>query len=382
VRSLYFDHNATTPLDPRVRDQMLPWLGTRHGNPSSVHAFGRSAREAVETAREKVAALVGATPGRIVFTASGTEANNAVVFGRAMTRSSGHLVLSAIEHPSIQAAAERLESTGWEVTRVIPESSGCIRPERVLEVLREETALVCLMLANNELGTIQPVAEVASACRRAGIPVLCDAVQAAGKIPVDVGDLDVDYVVLGAHKFHGPLGAAAVWVRPGSELAPYLVGGGQERWRRAGTENIAAIAGFGAAAELAAVELTARSRCLAELRDGFEDGARRLAEVTVHGAAADRLPNTSNVAIHGVSAESLMIRLDLQGIAVSAGAACSSGKVEPSVTLKAIGLSEAEAASTIRLSFGITNQRWEVDELLEILATELPSLLRVSREAG
>jgi cysteine desulfurase len=359
---------------------MLPWLGNRHGNPSSVHAFGQAAREAIENARRQVALLVGATPSRLVFTSSGTEANNAVVFSRAMNRVGGHLVLSAIEHPSIQAAADRLESGGWDVTRINPESNGRIAGERVMEVLREDTALVCLMLANNELGTIQPVAEVAAGCREAGVPVLCDAVQAAGKTAVDVEELGVDYLTLGAHKFHGPLGAAAVWIREGTELEPYLVGGGQERRRRAGTENVAAIVGFGAAAELAAEELTERAEHLALMRDGFERGIRELAAVTVHGSEAERLPNTSNIAVHGVSAESLMIRLDLQGVAASAGAACSSGKVEPSVTLRAIGLSDEEAAATVRLSFGITNRLREVDELLEIMGAEI-STLAASGEA-
>lgn len=357
---------------------MLSWLGTRHGNPSSVHAFGQAAREAVDNARQQVAALIGANPGRIVFTSSGTEANNAVVFSRAMDISGGHLVLSAMEHPSIEAAAQRLDSSGWEVTRVPPEVNGRVPAQRVLEVIREETALVCLMLANNELGTIQPIAEVAEGCREAGVPVLCDAVQAAGKIPVDIGVLGVDFLTLGAHKFHGPLGAAAVWIREGVEMEPYLVGGGQERRRRAGTENVPALVGFGVASELAASELAERTELLASLRDGFEVGVCALADVTVHGAGAERLPNTSNMAIRGVPAESLMIRLDLQGIAVSAGAACSSGKVEPSATLRAIGLSDKEAASTIRLSFGMTNSRPEVEELLEILRTEIPTLAKTS----
>jgi cysteine desulfurase len=356
---------------------MLSWLGTRHGNPSSVHAFGRAAREAVDNAREQVAVLIGASPGRIVFTSSGTEANNAVVFGQAMNSSQGHIVLSAMEHPSIEAAAQRLDSSGWEVTRVLPEGNGCVPAQRVLEVVREETALVCLMLANNELGTIQPVAEVARGCRRVGVPVLCDAVQAAGKIPVDVSELAVDFLTLGAHKFHGPLGAAAVWIREGIDLEPYLVGGGQERRRRAGTENVAAIVGFGMASELAANELAERAQLLASLREGFEAGVSTLTDVTIHGAGADRLPNTSNIAIRNVSAESLMIRLDLEGIAVSAGAACSSGKVEPSATLRAIGLADEEVASTLRVSFGITNSLGEVEEFLEVLGAEIPALAAI-----
>jgi cysteine desulfurase len=360
---------------------MLPWLGARHGNPSSVHTFGRAAREVIEGARDRVANLIGAVPGRVIFTSSGTEANNAVVFSLTTGRRSGHLVLSAMEHPSIQAAADRLAAGGWEVTRVAPASTGRIAAEKVMEVVREETDLVCLMLANNELGTLQPVAEVATACREADVPVLCDAVQAAGKIPVSVDDLGVDFLTLGAHKFHGPLGAAAIWMREGLELEPYLVGGGQERRLRAGTENVAAIAGFGKAAELANDELEDRAQHLGQMRDSFERRIAGLASVTVHGADVDRLPTTSNVALHGVSAETLMIRLDLQGVAVSGGAACSSGKVEPSVTLRAIGLSEEEAAATVRFSFGMTNQLAEIDELLELLAAEIPALVTVGDQS-
>lgn len=353
---------------------MLEWLGPRHGNPSSVHAFGRAAREAVERARSQIATLIGATPGRILFTSSGTEANNAVVFSPASTARGGHLVMSAIEHPSIRAAADRLEQNGWDVTRVAPDADGRLQPERFLEVLRTQTALVCLMLANNELGTIQPVAEVARGCKEAGVPVLCDAVQAAGKIAFDVEALGVDFLTVGAHKFHGPLGAAALWRREGVDLEPFLVGGGQERRLRAGTENVAAIVGFGEAAALATEELNQRIEHLESLREGFETGLRELVDVTVHGEAAPRLPNTSNVALHGISAESLMIRLDLAGVAVSAGAACSSGKIEPSMTLRAIGLSGEEAGSTIRVSFGMTNDSGEVGRLLEIMEREILAL--------
>ncbi|MDH3255870.1 MAG: cysteine desulfurase [Acidobacteriota bacterium] len=378
---MYFDHNATTPLDPRVREAMLAWLGPRFGNPSSVHGIGRAAREAVENARQQVAFLIGASPSRVMFTASGTEANNAVVFSCAENRSSGHFVLSAIEHPSVQAAADRLEAAGWAITRVAPDRSGRVEPQRILEAIREDTAVVSLMLANNEIGTIQPVAEVAAGCRQAGVRVFCDAVQAAGKVPVDVESLGVDFLSIGAHKFHGPLGAAALWVRGGIDFAPFMVGGGQERRQRAGTENVPAIVGFGVAAELAATELAERGTRLAALRDAFESGVKRLADVVIHGAESLRLPNTSNLSFPGISAENLMIRLDLQGVAVSTGAACSSGKVESSATLAAIGLSEEEAASSMRLSFGITNQPAEVAQVLRVLEGEL-ARLSVADEGG
>ncbi|HYN21215.1 MAG TPA: cysteine desulfurase family protein, partial [Thermoanaerobaculia bacterium] len=273
MHSVYLDHNATTPLHPQARDAMLPWLGEKHGNPSSLHRFGQTARNAVEEAREKVAALIGARPVEIVFTASGTEGNNAVIFGQAHAGGhvgGGHLVLSSVEHPSVREAAARLEREGIAVTRVSPGPDGVVPAAEMIAALRPDTRLVCLMLANNELGTLQPVAQVAEACRQQGVPMLCDAVQAVGKIPVDVRALGIDFLIVGAHKFHGPLGAAAVWVRKGREMHGLLVGGSQERRRRASTENVPAIAGFGAACAAAKSELEERRTFLAALRDRFE----------------------------------------------------------------------------------------------------------------
>ena len=370
MQTVYLDHNATTPLHPKAREAMLPWLGERHGNPSSIHRFGQVARNAVEEAREKVAALIGARPLEIVFTGSGTEGNNAVMFG--MER--GHLVISSIEHPSIREGAARLERMGMEVTRVSPGPDGVVSAQEFTAAVRPDTKLVCLMLANNELGTLQPVAEVSGNC-----PVLCDAVQAVGKIPVDVRQLGVDYLVLGAHKFHGPLGAAAVWVRKGRELTGLLVGGSQERRRRASTENVPAIVGFGAAAEAAREELDARRTLLSSLRDRFEALLpERVPGAILHCTSSPRLPNTSHVAFPGVEGESLLIRLDLAGYAVSTGSACSSGTVEPSKTLLAIGLSRDEALASLRISFGITNRPEEVDGFLDALAREVAELRRVA----
>lgn len=376
---IYLDHNATTPLDPRVREAMLPWLGERWGNASSVHYWGQAARNAVEEARERVAALLGVLPPEIVFTASGTEANNAVLFGCARrTGSRGHLVISAIEHPSIREAAFQLAAEGMELTRVPPAADGIVPAAEILAALRPETRLVCLMLANNELGTLQLVAEVAAVCRERGIPVLCDAVQAIGKIPVSAPDLGVDFLTLGAHKFGGPLGAAALFVRGGAALdgyLGYLVGGSQERRRRAGTENVPAIVGLGEAAARALAELPERRVFLAGLRDRFErELLERLPGAIVHCAGSPRLPNTSNVALPGLSGESLLIRLDLAGIAVSTGAACASGTVEPSKTLLAAGISEEEALSSLRVSFGTANRPEEVEAFLDVLVREAAAL--------
>ncbi len=382
MHPVYFDNNATTPLHPRVRAAMLPWMGERYGNPSSLHGFGQAARNAVEEAREKVAALLGVRPPELVFTASGTEANNAVLFHRARQAGPGdhrHLVISTFEHPSIREAAARLEREGVEVTRVSPAGDGVVPAAEVVRALRPDTLLVALMLANNELGTLQPVAEVAAACRQRGVPVLCDAVQAVGKIPVDAPALGVDYLVLGAHKFYGPLGAAALWVRKGVELTGHLVGGSQERRRRAGTENVPAIVGLGEAAAVAREEMTARGAHLAALRDRFEAGlARRLPDAIFHCQSAPRLPNTSHVAFPGAEGESLLIRLDLAGFAVSTGSACSSGAVEPSKTLLALGLSPEEALASLRISFGLFNTQEEVDAFLDALEREVGALRRVS----
>ena len=376
---VYLDHNATSPLDPRVREAMLPWLGERFGNPSSVHAFGQAARSAVEEARERVAALLGAAPPEIVFTASGTEGNNSVLWDAARRARchglpSGHLVISAIEHPSIRETAARLAAEGWAVTRIMPGTDGVVRTEAIEEALRPDTRLVCLMLANNELGTLQPVAQVAALCRGRGIPVLSDAVQAVGKIPVDAGALGVDYLVLGGHKFGGPLGAAALYLRKGAPYEGLLTGGGQERRRRASTENVPAIVGLGVAAALAQEEIAARGAHLAALRDRFEAGLETIPGAAVHCTGSPRLPSTSHVAIPDVEGESLLIRLDLAGFAVSTGSACSSGAVEPSKTLLAAGIPAEEALSSIRVSFGPENTADEVDAFLVALAREAAAL--------
>lgn len=373
---IYLDNNATTPLDPRVGAAMLPWLGERHGNPSSIHAYGRAAREAVEAARSEVAALLEAQPPEIVFTASGTEANNAVL-ATLTARPGGHVVISSFEHPSIREAAQRLATAGIEVTRVSPRQDGCVAVADVEAALRPDTRLVALMLANNELGTLQPVAAVAARCRPLGIPVLTDAVQAAGKVAVSVRALDVDYLTIGAHKFHGPLGAAALWVRKGAPLESLLVGGGQERRRRASTENVPAIVGFGKAAAFAASELAARTACLAALRDRLEAGLAAIPDARVHCGGSPRLPNTTHAAFLGLEAEALLIRLDLAGAAVSTGSACSSGVVEPSPTLLALGLPPSEALASLRISVGLFNTTEEIDRFLAILAREVAALRQV-----
>ena len=377
MRPVYLDHNATTPLDPRVREAMLPWLGELWGNPSSVHRAGQAAADAVETAREAVAGLLGVEPPEIVFTASGTEANNAVI--AAVGGGGGRMVLSAFEHPSVSGAADLLAARGVEVTRVPPGPDGVVDPAAIEAALEGPTALVALMLAQNELGTVQPVAVVAAACRRRGVPVLCDAVQAVGKMPVDARALGVDYLTLGGHKFGGPPGAAALWIRGGAPFEPLLVGGGQERRRRAGTLNVPAVVGLGRTCELASGELPERGRRLAALRDRFEAGLRHaVPDAILHGAGALRVPHTSHVAFPGVLGVDLAIRLDLAGFLVSAGAACGSGSVEPSPAMAALGVPRDEALASLRFSFGAGNEAEQVDRLLALLPGEVAALRGVA----
>jgi cysteine desulfurase len=369
---VYLDHNATTPLDPRVREAMLPWLGERFGNPSSVHRFGQAAREAVEEARATLAALVGGRPEEVVFVASGTEANNTVVaaLARAFADRPFHFVLSVLEHASVREAVRREERAGARATWVAPNSQGRLETDEVLAAVGSDTRLVCAMLAQNEIGTLQPVAAIASGCRARAVPVLCDAAQAIGKVPVDVSALGVDYLTLAAHKFYGPLGVGALWVRRGAALESYLVGGGQERRRRAGTENVAGIVGLGKAAEFARTELESRASRLRALRDDLERRLGGLGGFRIHGAESPRLPHTSHFAVEDVMAQDLLIRLDLRGFAVSTGSACAAGAVEPSPVLGAMGLTRDEALASLRVSFGVGNTPGDVAAFCLALAEE------------
>jgi cysteine desulfurase len=375
MSSAYFDHNATTPLDPRVRDAMLPWLGELWGNPSSAHRPGQTAWAAVEKARQQVAAALGADPLEVVFTASGTEANNAVLFEVARAAAfAGEIVVSALEHPSVSRAAQRCAAAGMKVRSVAPGPDGVVSPEEILAQVTPATRLVCLMHSNNELGTLQPVAQLTSRLRESGVAVLCDAVQSMGKVAVEVSELGADFVTIGGHKFHGPQGAAALWIRPGAPFEGFLVGGRQERNRRASTLNVAAVVGLGKACELAAAELDERRDHLERLRRPFEEQVRSIPGAVIHCAGSPRLPHTSHLAFPGIEGESLVIRLDLAGYAVSTGSACSSGVVEPSPALLAMGLSAEETLSSLRVSFGLTNTVEEVEAFLPALAREVAAL--------
>jgi cysteine desulfurase len=362
---VYLDNNATTPIDPAVLDRLHDVFRDVFGNPSSIHREGQTARRRIEEARESVAALIGATAREIVFTSGGTECNNAAIFGAARH----HIVTTAIEHPSVLEPIEELARRGHAVTIVPPLRSGVVPAEAVIAALRPETRFVAMMLANNETGVVQPVADVARVCRERGIHVHCDAVQAAGKIDVDVNALGVDTLSLSAHKLYAPKGVGAMYVRGGLALDRYLFGGAQERRRRAGTENVPLAVAFGVAAELAR-DAAPRAR-IAALRDRFEAAIAPLG-AAINGAGVPRLPNTSSVTFADADGEGIVIGLDLAGVAVSTGAACSSGRIEPSHVLTAMGLTPDEARATIRVSLSRFTTEEEIDRAVAMLTEIVP----------
>jgi cysteine desulfurase len=381
MKRIYFDHNATTPVDPDVVAAMLPFFGECYGNASSIHTFGQQARAAVERAREQVAGLIGARPAEIVFTSGGTEADNLAVFGvvRASRRERRHVITTAIEHPAVLEACRALEGEGVDVTYVPVSADGVVDPDAVRQALRPETVLISVMLANNELGTLQPVEEIARLAAEADVWMHTDAVQAVGKVPVDVNRLGVDLLTLSGHKLYGPKGVGALYVRGGTRLQPILYGGHHERDRRAGTENVPGIVGLGKAAELARLRLGEESARLQALRDRFEQAVlERIPETRVNGRSAPRVPGTTNITFSYVEGESLVIALDLKGLACSTGAACSSGAVEPSHVLTAIGLPREQARASLRFSLGRTNTEDEVDAAVELLAEAVERLRELS----
>ena len=371
MRRIYLDHNATTPVAPPVADATARALRTVFGNPSSVHAYGQEAKTALDEARSAVARLIGAEPTEIVFTSGGSESDNLAVRGAAEAAGAGrrHLVASAIEHEAVLRTLKALGGAGWSTTLVGVDERGVVTPGRLAEALTDGTALVSVMHANNEIGAIQPVAELAALAHERGALAHTDAVQSVGKIPVDVRSLGVDLLSLSGHKFNGPKGAGALWIRRGARLRAQLTGGRQERNRRAGTENLPAIVGLGAAARRLLDEREAAETAeVTALRDRLEAGI--LAAVpgaAVNGGSAPRVGNTSNVSFPGVEAESLLIALDLEGIAVSTGSACSSGALEPSHVLRAMGFSPHRTQNSIRFSLGLGNTAADVDRVTAVL---------------
>jgi cysteine desulfurase len=362
MRRIYLDHNATTPLDESVLSTMGAVLREHYGNPSSLHWFGQRARALVEGAREDVARLIGARAADVVFTAGGTEADNMALRGIAADRTRC-LLYAAIEHHAVVRCAQALAEEGLPVECVRVDANGRLDLEHLTSRLSKKTAAVAIMLANNETGVIQPVAEAVRLAHASGALAVCDAVQAAGKIEIDVGALGVDLLAVSAHKLYGPKGVGALWIKPGTRLAPLLRGGGQERHRRAGTENVAGIAGFGRAAVLARERLPEDARRLTALRGTLERGLLAIPGAVCNGDGP-RVPNTTNVSFEGVEAESLVLALDLAGVAVASGAACSSGAIEPSHVLRAMGLSADRVRGALRFSLGRDNSEEDVEQVV------------------
>jgi cysteine desulfurase len=370
MRTIYLDHNSTTPIDPAVQEAMLPFIREHFGNPSSLHALGRRARVAVDEARDSVADIVGADPATVVFVSSGSEANNLAIRGIAAARRDWgqHLVVSAVEHRSVLETCKALEADGFRTTTVPVDETGMVDPKEVAEAITEDTLLVAVMHANNEVGTIQPVEEVVRTAHERGVPVLVDAVQTIGKLPIDVATMGCDMLSYSGHKIYGPKGAGALYIRRGLKLKALLTGGAQERRRRAGTENVPAIVGFGLACRLAAQRREEDEKRTLELRDRLWKGmAERIPGAYLNGHPVSRLSNTLNASFEGIEGETVVINLDLKGVAVSTGSACASGTLEPSPTLLAMRLGEERSRGGVRFSLGRGTTQDEIDLLLTIL---------------
>jgi cysteine desulfurase len=381
---IYFDHNATTPVAPAVIDAISRALADEFGNASSVHHFGQRAKALLDEARSSVAALIGAEPAEIVFTSGGTESDNFALRGVAEAlepTGRRHLVASSIEHEAVLNTLKALARRGWRTTLLPVDSTGTVQPDTLAEALADDTAIVSVMHANNEIGTVQPIAELARLAHARGALFHTDAVQSVGKIPVDVRTLGVDFLSLSAHKFNGPKGSGALWIKRGARVTSILTGGKHERNRRAGTENVPAIAGLGVASRLAAAKLPTEAARLGALRNRLEEAIlSHVPGTVINGAREPRVPNTTNISFEAVEAESLLIALDLEGVAVSTGSACSSGTLEPSHVLRAMGLPSPRTQNSIRLSLGAGNTDAEVDFVVSKLpgiVDKLRSLTRV-----
>ena len=383
MERIYLDHNATTPLLPEVIDRMTGALREEFGNPSSVHHFGQQAKAAIDEARTDVATLLGAEPSEVLFTSGGTESDNIAIRGAAEAlEATGrrHLIASSIEHEAVLNTLKAMAKRGWRTTLLPVDQTGIAAPDALRAALADDTALVSVMHANNEIGTIQPIAELARIAHDRGALFHTDAVQSAAKLPISVRSLGVDMLSISAHKFYGPKGVGALWIRRGLRVLPLLTGGRQERSRRAGTENVAGIVGMGVAARIARGKMADECTRLSALRDRLE--AEILAAVpgtAVNGAREPRVPNTTNVSFDRVEAESLLIALDLEGIAVSTGSACSSGTLEPSHVLKAMGFNAHRAQNSIRFSLGASSTDAEIDRVIAVLPKMVEKLRSLTR---
>jgi cysteine desulfurase len=386
---IYFDYAATTPVDERVRLAMEPYYTEKFGNPSSLHAFGQETKAAIEQAREQVAGLIGALPEEIVFTSGGTEADNYALEGIAYAheKAGNHIIVSAIEHHAVLACCDFLATRGFNITYLPVDKFGIVSPESVKQAITDRTILVSVMHANNEIGTIEPIAEIAKVVKGARgegreervLYFHTDAVQTVGHIPVDVNKLGVDLLAVSAHKLYGPKGVGLLYVRKGTKLTSLIHGGGQERSRRASTENVAGIVGFGVAAEIAAREMAAENKQLVRLRDDFvKKVLAKVPDSRLNGDPVKRLPNNLNFSINYIEGEAMLINLDVEGIAASTGSACSSGTLEPSHVLKAIGLSYELSHGSLRFSLGKQTTEAQVDRAVEVLDKVVKKLRAMS----
>ncbi len=371
MKPVYLDYNATTPLAPEVLADILPILKENFGNPSSVHSRGRAARVKLDEAREQTASLIHAHPTELVFTSGGTESDNLAILGvaHALKDKGRHIITSAIEHPAVLNPCRQLEVEGFSVDYLPVDSSGFLEPEAVLEAVRADTILISIQHSNSEIGRIQNISKMAEGARQRGILMHSDAVQSAGKLPLDVESMGIDLLSLSAHKLYGPKGIGALWIRRGTPaLTPLLYGGGQEKKRRGGTENVAGIVGFGRAAEIALNLLDEESTRVRQIRDRFLMNLKdRVSGVRVHGDPDKGLPNTLSLAVEGVSGQSMLVRLDVEGISVSTGTACSSGVTQPSEVLTALGVSEDLIEGTLRMSLGRDTSSEDMEHVLDVV---------------
>jgi cysteine desulfurase len=374
MKKIYMDHNATTPVHPEVLAAMLPYYKELYGNASSVHSFGREARVAMEEVRERLAEFIGAKTREIIFTSGGTESDNFAIEGAAFenAKNGKHIITSAIEHHAVLNTCKHLETHGFEVTYLGVDRYGIVDPEAVREAVRDDTILITIMHANNEIGTIEPISEIGKIAEEKGVIFHTDAAQTLGKIPVNVDELNVDLLSISAHKLYGPKGVGALYIRRGTKVEPLVRGGHHERNRRAGTENVPGIVGFGKAIELASRDMEDERKRLWNLTEKLKDGLQdRLEYVYPNSHPTSRLPNTMNISFEFLEGESIILNLDMKGVAVSTGSACTSGSLEPSHVLTALGLPPATAQGAIRFSLGRANTEADVDYVLD----ELPPII-------
>lgn len=380
-RHIYMDHAATTPVNPQVLEAMLPYFSEKFGNASSIYSIGRESKKALEEAREKVAKALGVMPREIFFTGSGTEADNWAIKGTAYANKDKgrHIITTSIEHHAVLHACQYLESDGFTVTYLPVDENGLVSPQQVLDAITPETILISVMFANNEIGTIQPIGEIGKIAREKGIIFHTDAVQAIGNIPINANDLNVDLLSLTGHKFYGPKGAGVLYIRKGVKIASFMQGGAQERGRRASTENVPAIVGLGKAIELATQNIDEYNKKLIELRDRtINEVMEKIPFVRLNGDRYKRLPGNANFSFEFIEGESLLLMLDMKGIAASSGSACTSGSLDPSHVLLAIGLPHETAHGSLRITFGEENTHEDVDYLMEVLPMIVDRLREMS----